>query len=209
MTKTIIFFVIAFCFSSCYYRMALLTPEQKMTITKQATIYENDTVKIGYNFWAKNGLMSFDIYNKMDVPIYFDWKKSAFIPNDKMMSYWQDETNTVGISNTTAAYMYGGTISGKTKSSSKSVRQERIGVIPSHAMITSSKYTLTPFKTKEPVNATYSKSTTPLRFRNFLTLSTSEQFDKGVTFIDNAFFLSSYQKINQSKVAASQIFRST
>jgi hypothetical protein len=75
-------------------------------------VFENDSIKITYNFWAKNGAMAFDFYNKLNIPLYFDWKKSAFIPNDKMVSYWQDETNTTGNSSSSAYYLYGGIISG-------------------------------------------------------------------------------------------------
>jgi len=167
-------------------------------------VFENDTIRVSYNFWAKNGAMSFDLYNKLNIPLYFDWKKSAFIPNDKMMSYWQDETNTTGSSSSSAYYLYGGVIGGSNRSKSKSIRQERIGVIPPHALISNNKYTLVLPKTDLLVQE-YNLSNTPLRFRNYLAVSTSEQFDKDVFFIDNDFFVSNVKKIKKSKIKASQI----
>lgn len=189
--------------ASCsYYRVASISSDKTRQINN-GVVFENDTIKVTYNFWAKNGAMSFDIYNKLNIPLYFDWKKSAFIPNDKMMSYWQDETNTIGTSSSSAYYLYGGAIGGSSKSKSKSIRQERVGVVPPRSLITSNKYSLVPAKTALPVQS-YNISNTPLRFRSYLAVSTSEQFDKEVFYIDNDFFVSSVKKVKQSKITAAQ-----
>lgn len=197
-------FVISLITSCSYYRVASISSDKTKQMNN-GVVFENDTIKVTYNFWAKNGAMSFDIYNKLNVPIFFDWKKSAFIPNDKMMSYWQDETNTVGSSSSSAYYLYGGAIGGssKSKSKSKSIRQERVGVVPPRSLITSNKYSLVPAKTALPVQS-YNISNTPLRFRNYLAVSTSEQFDKDVFYIDNDFFVSSVKKVKQSKITTAQ-----
>ena len=94
--------------TSCAVNKVATVSSENLQLVKNGLVYESDTLKITYKFWAKNGAMTFDIYNKTNTPLFFDWKKSAFIPNDKMMSYWQDETNTVGISTTSAYYLYGG-----------------------------------------------------------------------------------------------------
>ena len=190
-----IFFVITSC---SYYKVATISSD-KIKQVNNGIVFENDSIKVTYNFWAKNGAMYFDIYNKLNVPIYFDWKKSAFIPNDKMMSYWQDETNTVGTSSSSAYYLYGGAVGASSKSKSKSIRQERVGVVPPRSLITSNKYTLVPLKTELQVQS-FNISNTPLRFRNFLAVSTSEQFDKDVFYIDNDFFVSSVRKVKKNKI---------
>src|SRR5438046_600845 len=99
-------------------------------------VFENDTVRLTYNFWSKDGggLMSFSVYNKLDEPIYIDWKNSGFIPNDRLLTYWQDETNTEGIA-TTSGYSYKGLAVGSGRIQTKAIRQERIGAIPPHSMI--------------------------------------------------------------------------
>lgn len=38
-------------------------------------VYENDSIKITYDLWYHHGLVSFVIYNKLDIPLYIDWKK--------------------------------------------------------------------------------------------------------------------------------------
>lgn len=204
MSKNLIIaiFLISIISSCSYYRVATVSSD-KTKQSNSGVIFENDTIKVIYNFWSKNGKMSYSIYNKLSVPIYFDWKKSAFIPNDRMMSYWQDETNTVGISSSSAYYLYGGTIRGSSKSKSKSIREERVGVVPPRSLINSNKYSLVPTKTSLPVQ-TFSLSNTPLRFRNFLAVSTSEQFDKDVFYIDNDFFVSSVKRVKKGKIKSVQ-----
>jgi hypothetical protein len=193
---SLIFLIIS---SSCsYYRVATVSTENVKSINS-LLLFENDTVRITYNFWALKGLMSFDIYNKLNIPIYFDWKKSAFIPNDRMMSYWQDEVNTEGTSSGSTFYYYG-SVSSSSKLKSKSIRQERVGVVPPHSMINSSKYILAPRDIAMKSDAEYSLYNSPLRFRNYLAISSKEQFDNDVMYIDNSFFVSYIQRVKKSKI---------
>ncbi len=55
-------------------------------------VYEDDTVKVLYNFWDKNGRMMFAVQNKLSKPITIDWKKSKFSRNGMMLPYWKDES---------------------------------------------------------------------------------------------------------------------
>ncbi|MFT4525232.1 MAG: hypothetical protein ACI85F_001385 [Bacteroidia bacterium] len=55
-------------------------------------MYEDDTVKIIYDFWAERGIMRFAVKNKLEKPIYINWDKSKFIKNGKLSPYWTDET---------------------------------------------------------------------------------------------------------------------
>ena len=93
-TYLMIFFLSILLTSCVSYKIGTVSSDSKEL--NNNLVFENDTIRISYNFWGKNGLAGFDVYNKLNIPIYLDWKKSAFIPNDKMMSYWQDETNTTG-----------------------------------------------------------------------------------------------------------------
>ncbi len=204
MKKRNLLYLLSLLFISCsQYKIASVASNNTQTISNKL-VFENDTIKVTYSFWAKNGVMAFDLYNKLNIPLYFDWKKSAFIPNDKMMSYWQDVTNTTGISSSSAYYLYGGVISGNNKTKSKSIREERVGVIPPRSLISNNKYSLVLPKTNFSVQS-YDFGNTPLRFRNYLAVSTSEQFDKNVFYIDNDFFVSSVKKIKYSKLKSAEI----
>ncbi len=203
MKKNLFLLAILFSFvitlNSCITSSIATVSSSEVKKVNSTFCFENDTVKISYKFWAKYGTMTFDVYNKTNKQLYFDWKKSAFIPNDKMMSYWQDETNTTGITSASGYYLFGNNnISAVSKL--KSIKQERIGVVPPRSMITSNKYNIVPPKSKFELNKSFDINSSPLRFRNFLTLSFSEQFDKDVFYVDNSFFISIIEKVNEMKI---------
>ena len=68
--------------------------ENKNIKNNENYIYENDSVKITYNFWENHGKMSFIVYNKLKKPLYIDWKKSSYISNTVKINYWEDITTT-------------------------------------------------------------------------------------------------------------------
>jgi hypothetical protein len=48
---------------------------------------ENDSVKITYSFLGSNTVMQVDILNKLNQPLYVDWKRSSLIVNGKSYTY--------------------------------------------------------------------------------------------------------------------------
>ncbi|MEO8583090.1 MAG: hypothetical protein ABI415_04785 [Flavitalea sp.] len=179
-------------------KLATVSSEDAQFKNSSSYIFENSMVKITYRFWAANGIMDFDIYNKTSDPIYFDWKNSSFIPNDQMVSYWQDVTNTVGSTSTATAWLYGGAIT-STKGASKSIRQERIGVIPPRALITKKDFRLVKQYKDMPKQGLFTKENSFLNFRNYLMFSTNEKFDGKTTVIDNYFYISEIKNIKFGK----------
>ncbi|MBV4358273.1 hypothetical protein [Pinibacter aurantiacus] len=186
--------VVVLVFSACT-RIKLVTVDSTNVANKNNTfIFSNDTVSVKYDFWASGGGMNFEIINNTNKPLYFDWKKSAFLPNNKMMSYWKDETNTV--STGTSSYYYGfSTASGK----SKSIRKERIGVVPPKASITSHIYTIVPKTQTAPKVGNYSYDNSPLKFRNYLVMSFTESFSDQEFYLDNEFFIKEVKSITDTK----------
>jgi hypothetical protein len=181
------------------------TPAKLATISSESVplenstfVSENDMVKITYHFWANNGIMDFDIYNKTADPIYFDWKNSAFIPNDQMVSYWQDITNTLGASSTSSLWLYGG-VSANSKSASKSIHQERIAVIPPHSLITKRDFKLVKTYSELPKPGSYNETSSSLNFRNYLMFSTNEKFEGKPFTVDNKFYISNIKMIKYKK----------
>jgi hypothetical protein len=57
---------------------------------------ENDSVKITYSFFGRNAPINLDVYNKLNEPLYIDWQRSAFITNDKAVSYDNDNVRITG-----------------------------------------------------------------------------------------------------------------
>ena len=183
--------------------------------------FENDTVKITYSFWGKKGVMSYTVFNKLNIPIYIDWKKSSLIKNDQKFDYWIDEINTKGKSfnNNRSDYSslyYGGYNIfnyGTSISESKSIKPERITFLSPKSNVTrvqSNLYNLIPEVISSPckkekiiakngkkVSVSYiemSKSNSTFNFRNFITVSTTEKFEKEI-YIDNGFYVYRINKL--------------
>jgi hypothetical protein len=56
--------------------------------------YENDSISVTYSFWEMNGTIEMLIRNKLNQPIYIDWKKCSFITGETKHDYW-DGTMTM------------------------------------------------------------------------------------------------------------------
>ncbi len=197
MKNLIVISIIATYLFSCTAGKLATISSPNVPQKNSSFIYENDTVRITYNFWAENGIMDFDIYNKINEPIFFDWKNSAFIPNDQMVSYWQDVTNTVGSSTTASSWLYSGVVS--SRGASKSVRQERIAVIPPHALIKKKDFRLVSVDVTVPSVGTFSEENSFLNFRNYLMYSTNEKFEGKIMTLDNKFYVSDLKNIKFKK----------
>jgi hypothetical protein len=127
--------------------------------------------------------------NKLNVPIYVDWKESAIIVGNEAQSYWKDESTIDAI-----AYRSQSTITSSSEASITGVlvRDERIGFIPPRSSKTTSlvtlhesRFRLTGEKRVEKVTTVYGttdvtkysfEGNSPLMFRSYITLSTDPSF---------------------------------
>lgn len=184
-------------------------------------IFENDTVKITYSFWGENGYLSYTFYNKLNIPIYIDWKKCAFIRNGGKHDYWRDEVkgviNTKGVNyklffGSNYNLLQSGSVSAST-SNSDEVKPERVIflspkssftridafhiLLGNGAKVTGAISTIKSDKGKD-VDMTYldyDQSNTPVIFRNFMSISTTENFEKEY-YIDNGFYVDKKVQVN-------------
>ena len=196
--KTLYFLGLTIVFFSCAQSKLATVTSQNSFLTTRGYEFENDTVRITYNFWAKKGVMNFDVYNKLSVPIYIDLKTSAYIPNNKMLSYWQDATNTEGSYIESSYYFYGSrTTAGKLKS--KSVRQERILIVSPHAQINNNVYNLVKNLADLPGKGAFNQYNSPLVFRNYLAIAMNEKFDGKISYFDNSFYISELRRVKSSQ----------
>jgi hypothetical protein len=167
--------------------------------------------------------MSFSVYNKLDKPIYIDWKNSSFVFNDHKLDYWMDEVKTTQVGYYKQYSYYGPLLTpfsfvdeGIQVSTSNSVKPERITFVPPKSFTNKSQFYLFPdniYIFSEKKNKTYEKRNdkprkktivftdtfnygdSPLRFRNYLAISFEENSQK-FQFIDNAFYLSSVKEMD-------------
>ena len=132
-------FILSIAIIGCspQYMQVFEINSNKAKLSKDFFVYENDTIKISYSFWANHGLMAFSIYNKLDKPIYIDWKNSSFIYNSNKLNYWIDEQKT-DYSSYYLGYYYKGNLlpqgiilnEGIQNTTSVSIKPERITFIP-------------------------------------------------------------------------------
>jgi len=168
--------------------------------TKDYYTYENDTLRIDYVFWADGGVMAFRVINKTEKPLYIDWFKSAYISNTGRSQYWNErikqEISREGISRRNTIVFPA--VQGYTGSLiAERVNTEKISFIPPKSFIEKNACYLTEvYFTKWDTGYTqqtvprrddpkiqtvisykaFTKETSPLNFKNFLTLSFNENF---------------------------------
>jgi hypothetical protein len=214
----------ALCLSACQndYMQIVETKATNAKLDNDHYVYETDALKITYQFWHDQGLMSFTIYNKLNTPLYIDWSKSSLIYNGSKLNYWVSENK----SEATAyygKYFYNGPLMAPGYNVS-----EEIGVANSNSFSTKEKTTFIPpksnyyrsqfrFMSEEfiPIDkskfemvtsnedetkktkvysAQYDKNNTPLSLRNFISVSKSEKAEDEF-FIDNEFYVSAVQSM--------------
>lgn len=79
--------LILLSFSSCvsYQYLTLNSPEMPKNDKKEFS-WENDTMRLTYNFHGEGGPVTMTVFNKMDKPLFVNWKKSALIRGGEAFS---------------------------------------------------------------------------------------------------------------------------
>lgn len=225
MKRIILFsaFALAVFITSCT-KLAHLYETKSMTDTSnQENLFENDTVRIVYSFWSEGGSFSFSIYNKLNKPLYIDWKRSSFIKNNDKLNYWSDEVLTKSTSKKSTVYYYGFSLLSAESGVSSSVKPEQVTFIAPKSTVYKIQFnlneklspklpkvartTIVPRsdKSKNTTKVSYIdfvENNTPLSFRNFMTLSTSDKFTNEF-YIDNGFYLSKVIQMPLSQLTGS------
>jgi len=204
--------------SSCdphYAQIYTVAPLKKnISIKSDHFVFENDTIRVDYYFWSRSGKMDFEIANKYTKPIYIDWKKCSYIQNTSKNNYYTDETDNeyveVGTSSGDKTRLYGTEYNSRRsvkKGSGVSVKAERIVFVPPGAVISKNIYAISnrpcivpEFRAhRDEISSDgYFFELNPvesyLTFRNYLTYSTTENFEQE-QYVDNGFFVSGVRTI--------------
>jgi hypothetical protein len=201
-------FISMLLLAACSSREILKTSSTNSQPTDKGYVYENDTVKVTYWFLAEDGIMDIKIYNKLNVPIFIDWKISNFIENDNNFKYWSDVESSTA---TTKGVNYYGlhTFTGLPASvhggvtNTSTVRPDRITSITPHSDIVKAQYLIFPKKQPNVLKpfsipaGDYTFDNSPIKFRSYLYFATNESFTH--TFAaDNQFYVSNATIIKQS-----------
>lgn len=229
-------FLLVLGLASCTPKVQVITLHSPtVTLQDKAFVYETDSLRIQFNFQGENGVVRMNIYNKLDVPLYIDWKRSAFIKGAEKFNYWVDEAylqgeySKYGFATPSREptnrlrpdwYRYdqhvfhSGSIQGIIYKDEPvafilpkmSMDYARFMVAPGKAwLLPPSKGTVEQVdvlvsesnykKKKDLIRYEFSEANSPLKFRNYLTLSTDTQF-RTEFHIDTPFYASKVENVD-------------
>jgi hypothetical protein len=206
MIKNLLPIFIVVSFSSCsHYQYATLSAENiPKDDKKNEFVAESDTLRIVYNFNGKKGPVSITIFNKSDMPLQVDWKKSALIIDDKPIAYYQPDWNINGSISTSPGIL---TTSSSTLQANVTGR-EGLEFLPPHSFISrkgsviknnndffampadvvNEKIKVQGFS-KKMVKGFFTKENSPFVFRNYLTFIYVGNSEK-IFSVDHSFYVS-------------------
>ncbi len=190
--------------SSCYrYQYLTLSSDNTRLNEKNEFVAENDTFRITYNFYGKNGPVNVTIYNKLSQALEIDWRRSSLIFGDKPISFYQPDLKVTGdISRLSGLRTANSSINAVVQ------RQEGVEFIPPRATIFRSglfvaksflnvESTSRPGKKvkaqgdfkKEASAISFSKENSPIILRGYLTFDLPEKGEQ-IFSIEHTFYVS-------------------
>ncbi len=92
----LIFAALLFTSCSTYYVSVLNSPDLARDDQKGEYFFENDSIKITYNFFGENAPISIRILNKLNQPLYIDWQRSALIIDSEATSFMGEHMDISG-----------------------------------------------------------------------------------------------------------------
>lgn len=214
---------------SCVPQIQLVTlkatdPE----LEKNNFVYQDSLITVAYDFYSPNGVIKFTIYNNYSSPVFIDWKNSLFIAAaDKKYAYWYDQSTFSGTTQelkvewTSWLSTSSGTLTGKIK------RDDRITFLPPKTEVVASKFKLSNGSKYEvagnrniikeknnwkevnkPVEISqyeYTMDNSPLNFRNYITISTTEDF-KDPKYYDFGFWIAEIWEMNARQLVGDFLY---
>lgn len=215
--------------ASCAQEIQVITLRgSNVTPATEGLILDNDTLTLRYNFASERGRMAISIVNKLNQPLYVDWKRSSFIVGQNKMGYWHDVSDVqLSGSGTSYSSLYSRYTIGYLAGSIS--REDPVGFIPPQTKLEKQQFVVLPIGSvsvrgpfeirqekakwidrKKPVDVktyAYDDNQSPLTFRNYLTLSTDKDF-KTEFHIDTKFWASDVQVLPREQVFSRQVVRS-
>ncbi|MBP1638764.1 MAG: hypothetical protein H6Q17_347 [Bacteroidetes bacterium] len=189
---------------------------------QQSFVWENDTVKIRYIFSGYNCPLTVQVYNKMNQPLYVDWKKSAVVYGDgSRWSLWNDDSY-INTSTTNSAVRVRNNTYSSSSTDGVIQKREQISFIPPNSYVSVRPLAIVngffkslPQNLREKVTFgdegntkvdkySFTQENTPFTFRCFLTLSINDNFSN-VTYIDKPFWVS---EVMQTYMSPSSVLSS-
>ncbi|WP_208025508.1 hypothetical protein [Niastella caeni] len=204
--------ILLLCISCSRYQYTTISSSGVTMNDKLEFFSENDSLLITYNFNGCNAPVNITIQNKLQVPVYIDWQRSALIVNDKAISYVPTEMKISGGFNSNS-YNFGnrsntyGTTTGSIHATAS--LPPSVDFIPPQSYLAKNPMAVTNRLIENvpdtayrrvkyaaadgfviPVKmARFNETNTPLRFRSYLTLMVGDSTTKPIAY-EHSFYIS-------------------
>jgi len=156
------------------YQYVTVNSNLKKNENKEFSV-ENDTVSIKYKFSGQNFQLSQTIFNKLHVPLYIDWQRTNIIINGNQLgdSIYNDQTGYIAPES-------------KITIVSNPLLDQFINLKPLESIPNA---VVNKGANEDWIMLSFNRKTSPLYFRNFLTLTAHDDFTNPM-HIDNSFWFS-------------------
>jgi len=208
-------------FTACSrYQYVTITSNDIKTNDKMEFVVDNDSLRLQYSFYGENAPVNITFQNKLNVPMYIDWQRSALIIEDKAISYVPNEVPIQGsINGSTSNYSYNRHVSYGAASGSINATAnlpEHIAFIPPNSYVTKLPMGVTnqflqnipdsawhKQHLQDPTGLTvnvkrafFNEATTPLRFKSYLTVMVGGEQVKPTVF-EHTFYVNELLMANE------------
>lgn len=216
---------IFFSCSKNYYQFYNISSQNCKSDVNNFLIRENDSVKITYSFWGQGGVIAFTFANKLDKPVYIDWKKSSCVFNGFKINYWEDimysKQVSISISNDVyrvkpnlfdPSYLFTKYGLSANFTNTTSYKPEQITFLPPKSYISINKFSIKYSDSLSNADLAIengvaigkrerNSENSEFRFRNFISFYTDEKYET-TAFIDDYFYISSIKEMRYSEDVA-------
>jgi len=201
-TRTLLFALVAFSMGSCvaprFYQEYKVTPGKEINAASKELTYENDQVRITYDFWGEGGDAGFLLTNKTGQDIVIRKDECFFVLNGIAYDYYRGRILTTGsTTGRTASAVAQSGVSGRVRGSSahwsttseESFQEQRELIVPAGTARRVAEYNVNrevfrscdllrfPSVRKNP-SKTFAEANSPFRFANIIVYSVQGSEEK-------------------------------
>lgn len=223
MKNTMIYLMLSLSLASCYSEWQLVSLQSNnLTVENEKMFYSDSLVDINYEFYTTKGVMRFTIFNRSNAPVYVDWKNSFFIMNNQSYPYWEDRmiVETTSTSQTRPSILNKDVLNTSEYAKEEITRENRVTMIPPQTQIEISRfkvytgYHINAFwkdtlqeprswmvskRKVEIYHSDFDQEDSPLKFRNYITFGTSEDFKQPIHY-DFHFWIAALDEMDSRQI---------
>ena len=135
--KLLLFCGLACLLASCskYQINTVSSTTTKKDLNSGDFIFENDTLAIVYRFNGQNAPLRIQIKNKLNDPLYIDWKRSSLIVKDQAINYMGNKIKIDGSFESSKDLLFSNLNYSTGTLDASATLPEESSFIPPHAMI--------------------------------------------------------------------------